>query len=172
MIHYYRCLGSDAWRHLGGPVCDNRPVRQDLLDRVVWSEIIRLLEDPGLIQSELDRRLAAARTSDPTQRWEKALQRDLMRIRKSMERLVSAYQEDLITIDELRARLPPLRKQEQATQAQVQSIADQAHDRAAYLRLAENLTGFRSRLRVVPLRWSRVRRWLGRSRGWRRCGRL
>jgi site-specific DNA recombinase len=34
-IHYYRCLGSDAWRHLGGPVCDNRPVRQDLLDQVV-----------------------------------------------------------------------------------------------------------------------------------------
>jgi len=28
-IHYYRCLGSDAWRHLSGPVCDNRPVRQD-----------------------------------------------------------------------------------------------------------------------------------------------
>ncbi len=25
-IHYYRCLGSDAWRHLGGPVCDTRPV--------------------------------------------------------------------------------------------------------------------------------------------------
>ncbi len=25
-IHYYRCLGSDAWRHRGGPVCDNRPV--------------------------------------------------------------------------------------------------------------------------------------------------
>src|SRR5215472_16198587 len=23
-IHYYRCLGSDAWRHLGGPVCDSR----------------------------------------------------------------------------------------------------------------------------------------------------
>src|SRR6202045_2724998 len=65
-IHYYRCLGSDAWRHLGGPVCDNRPVRQDLLDRVVWTEIVRLLEDPNLIQCELDRRLSAARTSDPT----------------------------------------------------------------------------------------------------------
>ena len=43
-IHYYRCLGSDAWRHLNGPVCNNRPVRQDLLDQVVWNEIVRLLE--------------------------------------------------------------------------------------------------------------------------------
>ena len=67
-IHYYRCLGSDAWRHLGGPVCDSRPVRQDLLDHVVWNEIVRLLEDPSLIQCELDRRLSAARTfrSDKT----------------------------------------------------------------------------------------------------------
>ena len=46
-IHYYRCIGSDGWRHLGGPRCDTRPVRQDLLDEVVWTEVIRLLEEPA-----------------------------------------------------------------------------------------------------------------------------
>ena len=56
-IHYYRCLGSDAWRHLGGPVCDSRPIRQDLLDQMVWQEVIHLIEDPTLIRAELDRRL-------------------------------------------------------------------------------------------------------------------
>ena len=45
-IHYYRCLGSDAWRHLGGSVCDCRPIRQDLLDQIVWQEVVRLIEDP------------------------------------------------------------------------------------------------------------------------------
>ena len=56
-IHYYKCIGSDSWRKLGGPVCDNRRlVRQDLLDQIVWAEVIRLLEDPTLIQQELDRR--------------------------------------------------------------------------------------------------------------------
>jgi site-specific DNA recombinase len=76
-IHYYRCLGSDAWRHLGGQVCDNRPVRQDLLDQVVWAEIVRLLEDPSLIQNELDRRLA--RTADPARQRENVLHRDVAR---------------------------------------------------------------------------------------------
>src|SRR5215468_3551194 len=57
-IHYYRCLGSDAWRRLSGSICNNRPVRQDLLDEVVWTEIVRLLEDPRLIQNEIERRLA------------------------------------------------------------------------------------------------------------------
>jgi site-specific DNA recombinase len=26
-IHYYKCIGSDGWRKLGGPVCDNKPLR-------------------------------------------------------------------------------------------------------------------------------------------------
>ena len=28
-LYYYRCLGSDAYRHLHGTVCQNRPIRQD-----------------------------------------------------------------------------------------------------------------------------------------------
>src|ERR1022692_5279148 len=73
-LQYYKCIGSDSWRKLGGPVCDNsRFVRQDLLDQIVWAEVIRLLEDPTLIQHELDRRLAAARASAPTKQREKSL---------------------------------------------------------------------------------------------------
>jgi site-specific DNA recombinase len=147
-IHYYRCLGSDAWRRLGGPVCDNRPVRQDLLDQVVWTEVVRLLEDPSLIQNELDRRLAAAQTANPAKQREKALQRDLARRRKSMDRLLTAYQEDLLSLDELRRRMPELRQRERALQAELQSILDQVNDRAVYLRLAETLSGFLARLRT------------------------
>ena len=80
-IHYYKCIGSDNWRKLGGPVCDNgRFVRQDLLDQIVWTEVIRLLQDPTLIQKELDRRLLAARSSDPTKKREQSVQRELIRI--------------------------------------------------------------------------------------------
>src|SRR6202012_444055 len=111
-IHYYRCLGSDAWRHLGGPVCDNRPVRQDLLDRVVWTEIVRLLEEPSLIQNELDRRLAAARTADPARQRENLLHREVARTRKSIDRLLTAYQEELLSLEELRRRMPELRQRE------------------------------------------------------------
>ena len=147
-IHYYRCLGSDAWRHLGGPVCDNRPVRQDLLDHVVWNEVVRLLEDPDLIQRELDRRLAAARTSDPTRQREKSLQRELRRTRNAIDRLLTAYQEELLSLDQLRQRMPELRQREHALQTELNSILDQINDRAIYLRLAETLSDFLSRLRT------------------------
>jgi site-specific DNA recombinase len=145
-IHYYRCIGSDGWRHLNGPVCDNPPVRQDLLDHLVWSEILKLLEDPHLIQTEIERRLTAARDSSPNKRREESLQCDLTRTRKSMERLVTAYQETLLSLEELRARMPELRRREQILNAELNSITDQTNDRAAYLRLTETLTTFIARL--------------------------
>ena len=145
-ISYYRCLGSDSWRHLNGPVCDSRPVRQDLLDDVVWGEVVRLLEDPALIGAEIDRRLEAARASDPNQQRENDLRHRLIRVRKSIDRLVNAYQEELITIDELRDRTPELRRQDQALNRELQSAVDRAKDREIYLRLAETLTGFLARL--------------------------
>jgi site-specific DNA recombinase len=147
-IHYYKCIGSDSWRKLGGPVCDNaRLVRQDLLDEIVWAEVIKLLADPTLIQQELDRRLAAARASDPTKKREQSLQRELVHVGKGIERLLSAYQEALMSIEQLRERMPGLRQREQALRAELRAIADQANDRAVFLRLAENLTAFLTRLR-------------------------
>ena len=145
-IHYYRCLGSDAWRHLSGPVCDCRPVRQDLLDRIVWREVVHLIKDPTLIEAELDRRLDAARAAEPTKRRQDALERELTRTRKSMERLLTAYQEDLLSLDELRRRMPELRAREQSMLAELQAILDQAADRVTFLRLAETLTDFLRRL--------------------------
>jgi site-specific DNA recombinase len=147
-IHYYKCIGSDGWRKLGGPVCNNgRFVRQDLLDPIVWDEVVRLLEDPTLIRQELDRRLEAARSSNPTKKREQSLQRELAQVGKGIERLLSAYQEALVSIEQLRERMPALRQREQTLRAELQAITDQANDRATFLRLAETLTAFLARLR-------------------------
>ncbi len=146
-IYYYRCLGSDAWRYEGKAKCDQQPIRLDLLEAIVWSEVVRLLEDPALIQAELDRRLQAARNAHPAKRREATLTRDLMRVRKSMERLLTAYQEELLSLEELRRRIPGLRQREQALQAELASLDAQFADQTAYLRLAETLSAFLGRLR-------------------------
>jgi site-specific DNA recombinase len=146
-IHYYRCIGSDAWRRLGGPLCDSRPIRQDVLDQVVWSEVVRLLEDPSLITAELNRRLAAAHAAEPSRRRQETLERELVRLNKAMDRLVTAYQEELLSLEELRGRLPDLRRRAQETTAELRALADQTAERAATLRLAESLSAFLARLR-------------------------
>jgi len=147
-IHYYRCLGSDAWRYGGVARCDCRPLRQDLLDNLVWTEIVRLLEDPSLIQSELDRRLEAARNSNPAKQREQILNRELAQVRKRMERILTAYQEELLSLDELRLRMPGLRQQENSMTNELQSLSSQVADQAACLRLAQTLAAFLQRLRT------------------------
>ena len=147
-LGYYRCLGSDGYRRLRGPVCTNRPVRQDYLDQFVWTEVVRLLEDPGLVQTEIDRRREVARNADPLRKREDDLRREQVRVEKSSERLVTAYQEGLVTLSQLRQRMPALQKQTQAVESELQSLKMAAVDETKYLQLAESLAGFRSKLRL------------------------
>ena len=147
-IYYYRCLGSDACRHLKGAPCDCRPIRKDYLDAVVWTEIIRLLEDPGMIQTELNLRLEAARNTDPLRRRVDNLQREQARIANRMERLVTAYQEELLSLDELRRRVPELRQQQQAVRSELESLETTATNQSKYLRLVDGLADFRDRIRA------------------------
>jgi site-specific DNA recombinase len=125
-----------------------RPVRQDHLDRVVWYEVLRLLEDPGVIQAEIDRRRETAQRTDPLKHREDALRRDEVRLGTNIDRLVTAYQEGLMTLEQLRGRIPELRKRQQGVQAELRSLAAAATDETQYLRLVETFADFRTRLRV------------------------
>ncbi len=147
-LYYYRCLGSDAYRHLKGAVCDNPPVRQDQLDAVIWKELLRLLEEPSLIREELNRRLEAAQKTDPLKQREDLLHREHARLEKNMDRLLNAYQEGLVSLEQLRCRMPELRKQQQAVQAERRSLEAATANQAHCLRLVETLTDFCARLRL------------------------
>ncbi len=146
-ISYYRCLGSDAWRYGGKARCDQRPIRLDLLEQTVWTNLVQLLEDPALIQAELDRRLSAARDGSPAKRREGALRRELAQTTKQIERLLTAYQEDLLSLSELRSRMPELRRREQRLQGELSALSEQLRDQAACLRLAQTLSAFLANLR-------------------------
>jgi site-specific DNA recombinase len=146
-IYYYRCLGSDDYRYEGGRVCGNQPVRADYLDEVVWDHITALLADPALIRGEISKRLEAARTSDPVTSQRKRLQAALAKATASITAMIEAYSEQLVTIDELRARMPHLRARETGLRSQLDALDAQAADRDAYLKLADDLEGFLAQLR-------------------------
>src|SRR5437773_9457868 len=147
-LYYYRCLGSDGYRRLKGSVCSNRPIRQDYLDDFVWKETIRLLDEPALVQAEINRRMEAARNADPLRKREQALRHQQTRLQNHIDRMVTAYQEELVTLSELRQRIPNLRKQEQAVASELRSLDLASQDQSRYLRLAETLSEFRGKLRV------------------------
>ena len=147
-IYYYRCLGSDAWRYQGQARCSARPIRQDLLEDTVWREVARLLEDPTLIQVELTRRLEAAQTAHPAKQHQDRISRELVQLQRRAERLLTAYQEELLDLDELRRRMPALRQRETRLKAELESLRNQLADQSACLRLAHTLNEFLERLRT------------------------
>ncbi|MGW4513973.1 recombinase family protein [Streptomyces sp. NPDC004393] len=138
--HYYRCPGTNGWELPGGRrVCSSRPLRADGLDDLVWEHVIALLANPALVRAELDRRLERMRDADPVRAHQERLHRQIATVDAAISRLISAYQEDLITRNELRA-------QRQNLHGQLEALAAQLVDQQAYLRLAENLEGFLARL--------------------------
>ena len=62
-----------------------------------------------------------ADASDPTKQRETALEREVTRTRKAIDRLLTAYQEALLSLDELRRRMPELRQREHALQTELNS---------------------------------------------------
>jgi len=146
-LYYYRCLGSDDYRHPNGRVCHNRPIRQDYLDELVWRQVIQLLEDPELIRAEIQRRIKEIQDCRPTTRRKEVLSKELTRVQKGIEKLLDAYQEGLLQLEELRKRVPELRKREEALKSELHSLEAAAADQKAFLRLADNIEDFLGRLR-------------------------
>jgi site-specific DNA recombinase len=144
----YRCWGRDGHEHPHGPGCTAPVARQDQLDALVWQEVVRLLEDPTIVEAELARRREAARQTDPTRHRLDELTRQQVRVATAMDRLVTAYQQELVTLEDLRARMPALRTQQQAIAVEQQAIETAAVDQARYLRLSDTLTEFGARLRA------------------------
>jgi site-specific DNA recombinase len=60
--------------------------------------------------------------------------------------MIEAFGEQLITIDELRSRMPDLRARETNLRNQIQALDGQLADSQAYLTLASDLEGFLTQL--------------------------
>ena len=145
-LYYYRCAGSDDWRYPQGRVCTNRAVRQDYLDGVVWREVIELLENPDLVSKEMERRVRDLKESNPGRVRKEAVSKEIARVQKGMDRLLDAYQEGLLALEELRRRMPELNKRQAALRTELQTLEASVVDRERCLRLVGNLQEFLSRL--------------------------
>ena len=124
-IYYYRCLGSDHYRFEKGRKCDCRPIRQEYADDLVWQSIVELLQEPALIQKEIDKRITETKKADPMLNQMAFLEKQQAKSMKAMDKLLDAYQEGLIPIEQLRKRMLELQKRVNETVKQIQHIQTQ-----------------------------------------------
>jgi site-specific DNA recombinase len=104
----------------------------------VWDEMIRLLDDPALVRAEIDRRKEAARQANPLGKNEEELRREQARLEKSIERLINAYREGLVTLPQLRHRMPELRRQIKAVESELHSLEMAASRRSKVSAISGN----------------------------------
>src|SRR6267378_2027880 len=143
---YYRCVGADQHRRLPGPVCSCRMIRREYLDDLVWRQILELLRCPELIRTELERRRLESLHSSPVQQRKEQLERELSRSKQQMDKLLDAYQEDLLNLTDLRARAPVLKKKIAALEHERQNLGLRAREDQRWIEVNHSLDTFTARL--------------------------
>ncbi len=97
---YYRCIGTDAYRFGGKRICENKQVRTDLVDDLVWRQVAELLHDPRRLEKEYNRRL----TKGPKEAPER-LEADRKILQNRISRMIDSYADGLISKEEFEPRV-------------------------------------------------------------------
>lgn len=124
---YYRCLGTDKYRHAGETVCTNKSVSGGSLEAAVWSDLCSLLQDPGRLRRELERRLERPPS---VALGVSHFQEAIAKLKRQLGRLLDAYEHGWLEKTEFEARISRAkqrlsREQELLAQAERESAADQ-----------------------------------------------
>ena len=128
---YYKCHGKDTVARDRACRCTQTPAKVDELDAAVWGHVKGLLEDPAALAARFEELARVSEVKDgaevTAQRWEAQLRR----LGREEQRLVDAYQAEVIDLAELKARreqiqgrrqvLVTQRDQEQRLQAERQA---------------------------------------------------
>ena len=121
VYHYYRCQGLDHYQN-GQRVCNIRSVPLQVLDDLVWDQVWQLLNEPELIEREIERRLQEFHQSSPAEQRQAEVSRELGRVAEQTDKLIDAYQEGLMQLSELRERVPELKKRQLALEKELESL--------------------------------------------------
>ncbi len=121
---YYACRGKDCVMSARPRACPRRPVKAAEIERAVWEHITQLLADPEQLLMQF-REMAQLTTAGQAQQQaaEHKLAASLRRVAREEQRLVDAYQAEVITLEELAARRHQLTDRHQAlTRQQTEQI--------------------------------------------------
>jgi site-specific DNA recombinase len=147
---YYRCMGRDACRFGGTRVCNVLPVRCDLLEQHVWRSVCQLLKEPQRLQAEWLRRMRPGKTGNATQVEHDEVARLINAQRKTLKRLVDAYEIGAIGLQDLQRRTRTIQARVERAERELRElqkrIDDTMHLRAIVTRLEDFGTSVGTRL--------------------------
>jgi site-specific DNA recombinase len=163
---YYRCIGTDKYRHGGEAICDNKSVNGARLEETVWADVCSLLQDKDRLRCELERRLepAAQETFDCSQS-----QRLIGQLKRRVARLIDAYENELLDKQEFQSRIRRAkdrlaqetealdrREREAASKEELRLVVGQFEDFAEHIREGLDQVDFESKRKILRLLIHRI----------------
>jgi site-specific DNA recombinase len=85
---YYRCIGTDPYRHDGNRICTNASVN-GRIEKAVWSDLCSLLREPERLQQEFEERLNRPPHEDAEAT---RLEQSIVQHKRRTARLIDAYE--------------------------------------------------------------------------------
>lgn len=118
---YYLCTGSQPYRWGGKRICPNSSIREDQLDQAVWNDVRAMLSEPSRIEHELRRRTEGDEP-DLQRQAMRRLEGQIEKVRRSIVRLIDAYEEGLLNKSEFEPRLVAARRHLSQLQEQLKQV--------------------------------------------------
>jgi len=134
----YFCTNRGPDRVIAAP-CAGLPLVGDVIEPLIWQAVAELLADPQLI---LDYYLSCENESEPAPPELKRIRRELAQIEKQDQRLLDAYQTEVIHLDELATRRQALEKHRQVLESRLSELEQLLQQQARQDALAADLTEF------------------------------
>ncbi len=117
---YYRCIGTDAYRFGGERVCDNKQVRTERLDELIWQQVIELLSEPGRLKREYERRLDTLEQNEKLNTDTAALEKQKRHLEQGKSRLIDSYAEGIIEKSDFAPKIGQLNTKLQQFESQIE----------------------------------------------------
>jgi len=141
---YYRCSGSDAYRFGGAPVCKNKSVRMEPLDTAVWEDVVAMLQNPADLRHEFERRMNGEETTDVNIAQ---VNKQLAATRRSISRLIDAYESGLLDKAEFEPRIRSAKQRVEQLEKEATAASDYAVQQAELRLVLSHLDQFAQQVR-------------------------
>lgn len=144
---YYQCAGKNTISSAREHKCLQTSAKIEELDAAVWGHVKGLMMDPGRLLEQFENYASHASEGEEKERAEaKALESRLKRLAREEERLIDAYQEEVINLQELKERREKLTERCEALVNQHEQQARLRRQTAQAREVVKDLRAFCKRI--------------------------
>jgi site-specific DNA recombinase len=144
---YYRCAGVDALTTGRDTKCPRAMIDAEVIERAVWGHVVGLLSEPQQLVAQFERFIAETADGSPQeQAIGRQLQARLDRLARADQRLLEAYQAEVISLEELAERRRAIAEQHRAAAQQRDQHRRLAEQRVRAETVLANVAAFSERI--------------------------